>query len=140
MNTIMKNNVHVGVLIARVFVGLIFIIQGYAKYKMGMDMVGTFFGDAGIPMPVLMAWIVTIVEIVGGALLVVGAYTEIAALLLIITMLGAIGFVTWAMGFSAGYQGNLAIIAALIPLVTFGAGKLSLQALFTTKPQAVQTM
>lgn len=140
MNTIIKNNVHVGILIARLCVGAIFVVQGIAKYNMGMDVVSGFFGGAGIPMPLVMAWVVTLVEVVGGALLILGVFTEISALLLIATMLGAIGFVTWGMGFSAGYQGNLAIIAALIPFVTFGAGKYSLQALFTTKPQQVQSM
>jgi putative oxidoreductase len=54
--------------------------------------VSGFFGSLGIPAPGLMAWVVTIVELVGGILLVVGFLTQIAGLLLAIDMLGVILF------------------------------------------------
>ena len=82
-----------GLAILRVVLGIAMIVHGWAKLSGGVDNVAGFFGETlGIPAPALMAWVVTIVELVGGILLVVGFLTQIAGILIALDMLGAILF------------------------------------------------
>jgi putative oxidoreductase len=82
-----------GLAILRIVLGIAMLVHGWSKLSGGVDNVAGFFGGMlGIPAPGLMAWVVTIVEFVGGILLVVGFLTQIAGLLIALDMLGAILF------------------------------------------------
>ena len=82
-----------GLAILRVVLGIAMIVHGWSKLSGGVDNVAGFFGGVlGIPAPGLMAWVVTIVELVGGILLVVGFLSQIARILIALDMLGAILF------------------------------------------------
>ena len=82
-----------GLAILRIVLGIAMIVHGWSKLSGGVDNVAGFFGETlGIPLPGLMAWVVTIVELVGGILLVVGFLTQIAGILITLDMLGAILF------------------------------------------------
>ena len=81
-----------GLAILRIVLGIAMLLHGWAKLSGGVEGVSGFFGSLGIPAPGLMAWVVTIVELVGGILLVVGFLTQIAGILLAIDMLGVILF------------------------------------------------
>jgi putative oxidoreductase len=81
-----------GLAILRIVLGIAMAIHGWSKLSGGVEGVAGFFGTLGIPAPGLMAWVVTIVELVGGILLVVGFLTQIAGVLIAIDMLGAILF------------------------------------------------
>lgn len=75
-------------LVIRVFFGAMFFLGGLAKLG-DARAVADFFANIHIPMPLVMAYVVGIVETVAGALLVIGFASRFAALLLIITMIGA---------------------------------------------------
>jgi putative oxidoreductase len=82
-----------GLAILRVVLGIAMAVHGWAKLSGGVDNLAGFFGGTlGIPAPGLMAWVVTIVELVGGILLIVGFLTQIAGILIALDMLGAILF------------------------------------------------
>jgi putative oxidoreductase len=82
-----------GLAILRIVLGIAMLVHGWSKLSGGVDNVAGFFGGMlGIPAPGLMAWVVTIVELGGGILLVVGFLTQIAGLLIALDMLGAILF------------------------------------------------
>jgi putative oxidoreductase len=82
-----------GLAILRIVLGIAMLVHGWSKLSGGVDNVAGFFGGMlGIPAPGLMAWVVTIVELVGGILLVIGFLTQIAGLLIALDMLGAILF------------------------------------------------
>jgi putative oxidoreductase len=82
-----------GLAILRVILGIAMLVHGWSKLSGGVDNVAGFFGGMlGIPAPGLMAWVVTIVELVGGILLVVGFLSQIAGILIALDMLGAILF------------------------------------------------
>ena len=82
-----------GLAILRIVLGIAMLVHGWSKLSGGVDNVAGFFGSMlGIPAPGLMAWVVTIVELVGGILLVVGFLTQIAGILIALDMLGAILF------------------------------------------------
>lgn len=82
-----------GLAILRIVLGIAFAVHGWSKLSGGVDGVAGFFGGMlGIPLPGLMAWVVTIVELIGGLLLIVGGLTQIVAILLVLDMLGSIFF------------------------------------------------
>jgi putative oxidoreductase len=82
-----------GLAILRVVLGIAMLVHGWGKLSGGVDNVAGFFGGRlGIPAPGLMAWLVTIVELVGGTLLVVGFLTQIVGILIALDLLGAILF------------------------------------------------
>jgi putative oxidoreductase len=91
-----------GLALLRIVLGIAFFLHGWAKLSGGVDGVSTgvagFFGSLGIPAPALMAWIVTIVEVVGGALLIIGFLTQIVGILLALDMLGVIIFANFGQG------------------------------------------
>jgi len=83
-----------GLAILRIVLGIAILVHGWSKLSGGVDNVAGFFGgQLGIPAPQLMAWVVTIVELVGGILLVVGFLTQIVGILIALDMLGVILFV-----------------------------------------------
>jgi uncharacterized membrane protein YphA (DoxX/SURF4 family) len=77
-------------------------------------------------------------ELLGGAALLLGFLTRLAALGLIVIQAGAIYTVTWARGFSfaagGGYEFNVAIAAMCVALVFLGGGKLALSYCLGGKP------
>ncbi len=88
----LKASAPYGLAILRIILGVAMLVHGWSKLSGGVDGVAGFFGGLGIPAPGLMAWVVTIVELVGGAFLIVGFLTPIVGILLTINMIGAIIF------------------------------------------------
>ena len=92
----------------------------------------------GVPAAGLTAWLVAIVECLGGLALIVGAFVTVAAVPLAVNMLVALFTVHLPMGFSfmnitemsevgplfgmPGYEVNLLYIAGLVALILGGAG------------------
>jgi putative oxidoreductase len=76
-------------LLARQTVGVVFATSGWGKLH-NLDKVTAFFGELGIPAPAFHARFVSTIELVCGALLVVGLLSRAAALPLIGTMIVAI--------------------------------------------------
>ena len=78
-------------LIIRVIVGVIMTAHGLSKLMGGPAAFGQgMLGQLGVPLPVLMGYVVTLVELGGGILLIVGLLSRIAALLLSIDLAFAI--------------------------------------------------
>lgn len=110
-------------LLLRIGVGIIFIVAGWGKLT-GIEGVQGFFGDLGIPLPGLMAWVVAITEFFGGLMVLLGAYIRIPALLLAFVMLVAL--LTTKLGGEFG-AARLDIMLLLTTLALFflGSGKYS---------------
>jgi putative oxidoreductase len=115
-----------GLFILRVVLGIAFLVHGWMKLSGGVDNVAGFFGNIGIPAAALMAWIVTIVELVGGILLIVGAFTQIVGILLFIDMIGAIIFARLGGEFIEGggisWEKEAVFAAAALCLALAGPG------------------
>lgn len=117
-------------LIARIVLGIVFIARGYQHWvAVGMKKTAEQFAGVGVPQPRLAAYAVGSAELVGGAMLIIGLLTTIAAALLALIVLAAGYFVHVDAGFFAE-QGGLEyplILATLLGLiVVFGAGRASL--------------
>ncbi|MDR9364510.1 MAG: DoxX family membrane protein [Bacteroidetes bacterium] len=111
------------ILLLRIGVGVIFIVAGWGKLT-GIEGVQGFFGNVGIPLPGIMAWVVALVEFFGGIMVLFGAYTKIPYLLLAFTMLVAIFMVKLPDGFS-GLRLDLMLFLTSLALFFIGNGNYS---------------
>lgn len=113
-------------LFLRVVVGVIFLYHGYAKWQMGVEGFGGVLAGLGVPLPMIFAWVVVLVEVFGGLALILGFWTHWAAKLLAIDMLVAILLVHWSKGFmvsDGGYEFALLLLATTVYLMVYGPGK-----------------
>ena len=119
-------------LVARVVAGVIVFAHGWQKLMAGPGMFGkTFLAGLGVPAPVLMGYVVTFTEVVGGALLVIGLLSRLAALLLTIDLVMAIllvkikqGLIT-GIGKEIGSELELLLVAGFLVVLLAGPGRLS---------------
>lgn len=126
-----------GLLIIRLVAGLAFAAHGAQKLfgwfgGYGPKGTGGWFESIGIKPGVFMAVAVGIVEFVGGLFFAAGLLTPVVAVLLALTMVGAIVKVHAQNGFwntSNGYEFNLILIAVFVAVALIGAGSYSLDAL-----------
>jgi putative oxidoreductase len=122
-----------GITVLRVVVGIVFLAHGGQKlFVWGVTNVAGFFGQVGIPLPMLAAIVVTLVEFLGGLALLLGLYSRWAAIPLGITMLVAILTVHLRGGFFVpqGVEFVLTLLAANVALALLGSGEASLERVF----------
>ena len=109
-------------LIFRATLGLIFVAHGWQKLFMdGPVETAGKLSAVGIPQAKLSAYIVGGGELLGGALLVVGLLTTLAA--------GALYFVHLNSGLfiaDGGFEYVLVLIVSLLMIVVFGSGRASI--------------
>ncbi len=115
-----------GITVLRVAVGIVFVMHGGQKlFIYGFSGVAGVLGRVGIPLPLLSALVVTGVEFLGGAALLLGLLTRWAAVLLAINMLVAMVVVHLRAGFFLpnGFEYTLTLLAASIALALTGPGE-----------------
>ncbi|MEG3616602.1 DoxX family protein [Isoptericola haloaureus] len=117
------------VLVARVAFGAVFVAHGWQKlFTYGIDGTAASFEQMGVPAAGAAAWFAALVELLGGAALVLGAAVPVAGVLLILDMLGAFVLVHAGAGIfvdQGGYELVLALAAGTLLFVATGAGRLS---------------
>jgi len=126
-----------GIAVLRIVVGVIFVMHGWQKLSWGFQHVAEFLGSLHIPAPLLAAVVLTLVEMLGGILLILGLLTRYVAALLAIDMLVAIILVHFKNGFfssNGGLEFPLLLLAANIHLIFAGAGSLSVSGFRTKTP------
>jgi putative oxidoreductase len=125
----------------RLIVGFGFIEHGYAKLSHGADGFIAILHALGTPFPDVLGWATIVVEIVGGAMILLGAFVPVATVPMIIVLLVATLTVHLPNGFSSikllsydaagahfgqpGYETDLLYVAGLLALSIGGAGPLS---------------
>lgn len=129
----------IGPLAIRIVVGVAFFFDG--KGKLGnLEKVTDYFGnDLHIPFPAANAAFVSTVELVGGALLVLGLGTRISALLLAGTM--AVAFLTAILPHADSVIDlfstiELTYLAIFVWLIVGGPGPISIDHLLSRRGQA----
>ena len=117
-----------GLLILRIAIGLIFLYHALPKLKNPKGMAVMM----GMPKMAMILVILGIVEVLSSLGIILGVYTQLAALLLAIVMLGAI-FVKkmkWHISFAAmdktGWEFDLILLAANVAILLTGGGSISL--------------
>lgn len=133
MNLRTEASSRVGLLPLRGVIGLVFLMHGYQKlFVMGIDGVTGYLARVGVPMPGISAVVVTIAELAGGAAILLGLFTRLAAAALAFDMLVAILAVRLGGGFFAprGPEFELALLGGCLTLALMGAGGVSLDRTF----------
>ena len=122
-------------LLARLVIGAVFVPTGWGKLHNLPDIVA-FFRELGIPYPELQAPFVSSIELVCGALVLVGLATRLAAAPLVGTMVVAIATAVWPQLDSAREifgKEELHYVALLAYLVVTGPGAVSIDALLSRR-------
>ena len=130
-----------GPVLLRLIIGYGFIMHGFAKLARGPETFATVLGTLGVPLPHLMAWLTTLVELIGGLAVLIGAFVPLAALPMAIVLLTAMFTVHLRYGFfsvklvevsptgikfgTVGYELTLLYLAGLAALVLGGPGAFS---------------
>jgi putative oxidoreductase len=125
----------------RLVMGSGLMVHGWAKLTRGPAEFAKLLDWIGAPLPLATAWVTTLLELLGGLALLVGAFVAIVSIPLIISMLVAMFTVHLRNGFSAihtigltqagpqfgppGYEVNLLYVSGLLALMAGGAGPLS---------------
>src|SRR5262245_28140423 len=129
----------------RLVIGYGFMAHGWAKLIRGPEGFTRLLEQIGAPLPVVTAWVSTLVELLGGLAILAGAFVAAVSIPLIVMMLVAMFTVHLRYGFSAintigltadgpqfgppGYEVNLLYIAGLLALILGGPGPLSVDRL-----------
>ncbi|TCQ11799.1 putative oxidoreductase [Rhizobium sp. PP-F2F-G36] len=118
------------VLVGRILLSIIFIVAGFGKIT---NLSGTagYFAGAGLPVPIVTAVIVSLVELVGGIFILVGFFTRptayvLAAFCIATAFIAHFNFAD--MGQAINFQKNFAMAGGFLVLAAFGPGALSVDA------------
>ena len=122
-------------LLARILLALMFILAGFTKFA-GLAGTAGYIASKGLPMPTVLAFLTSALEVVGGLAIAVGFHARIAALALaLFTLLATLLFHNfWAMPAEQQmvqqlmFMKNLSVAGGLLLLFVFGAGGASVDA------------
>jgi putative oxidoreductase len=124
-------------LAARVVVGGIFVAHGWQKYDQGFAGTEQFLGGLGVPQPAIAAQAATYVELVGGALLILGLFAPVVGVLLAAQMAGAIWYAHRTTEVFVD-QGGWELAAALgVSALVLAPGRFTLDQLLTWPFKAI---
>jgi putative oxidoreductase len=126
----------------RLIVGYGFIAHGFAKLSKGADAFAAILHAMGVPGPHGMAWLIILVELLGGLAVILGAFVWVVSVPMAAILLVAMLTVHLPYGFSSikliavtaagaqfgqpGYETDLLYIACLAALVLGGSGPLAI--------------
>lgn len=136
--------------VLRLIIGIGFMAHGWAKFDRGPDKFAALLNWMHVPFPHIMAWVVTLIELLGGFAMFVGAFVMLISLPLIAIHIVAIIGIHWKFGFSSvhtigltqngpqfgppGYEINLLYIAGIVAILLSGeAGAWSIDRLWEHK-------
>ncbi len=125
-----------GPLVLRLGVGVTFVMHGYPKlFPAGPAGFAGLLRNLTFPAPEFLAWIVGIVEFVGGIAMILGLFVRYVGVLMAIEMLvtsvrvkmpGGVPFISPK---GTGWELDFLLFMGALALVFLGAGALSLDAL-----------
>jgi putative oxidoreductase len=126
-------NPELGLALLRVVLGVIFISHGAPSLFGGMEGQAEFFSSLGIPLPVVAAWAISLLEFFGGIALLIGLLVTPVSLLLVIHMFAGIvlfhaprGWYVLGPEASGGVEYSVLLATSLMMLVFGGAGLASM--------------
>ena len=133
----------------RLILGYGFFAHGYAKLARGPDHFASILHAMSLPWPELLGWSTVAIEIVGGVMILAGAWVPLATVPMLIVLLVAAVTVHLPNGFSSiklmsfdasgahfgqpGYETDLLYAAGLLALCVAGAGPWSIDGYFKAR-------
>jgi putative oxidoreductase len=140
----------------RLIVGYGFLEHGYAKLARGPDDFIGILHAIGMPFAFFLGWATILIEMIGGLLILFGAFVPLASAPMIVVLMVAIVTVHLPNGFSSikliaydasgahfgppGYETDLLYVAALLALCFGGAGPFSLDGYVSTRRTVNRSM
>ncbi|WP_409294947.1 DoxX family protein [Peribacillus sp. SCS-26] len=123
-----------GLLLIRLMVGFVFIYYGSQKLfgwfgGHGIAGTGGWFESIGIKPGKIIAAFSGVAELLSGILFVIGLFLPLAAILILVVMIGSIVKVHGSKGFSVtsgGFEYNLFLIVVSIGIALIGPGAFSI--------------
>jgi len=125
----MTNSEDTGKLILRVSLGVMILLHGIAKIMGGVDGIVGMVGKTGLP--AAFGYLVYVGEVLAPLLLIVGLWTRLAALVVVINMVVAVVLAHMGELFTLNKQGGWALelqgmfLFTAIAVVLLGAGRFS---------------
>jgi putative oxidoreductase len=117
----MNREVRVGLTVLRVAVASVFVVHGIARMVNGtVGGFGQFLGSQGLPLGVVIAWTLTLVEVAGGVSLAFGFFVRPLAAWYAAEILTGIALVHWSQGWfvvgagRGGMEYSVLIVACLM--------------------------
>lgn len=122
------SKISVVTVIMRVVLGIIFVFHGVDKFQTGLGNVDAWFSSIGIPG--FLAYVVAVLELVGGIMLILGLFTRYVSALFVVMLIGAIFTAKLSGGLlgngqSAGYELDLGFILVSLYLAVADRSPLS---------------
>jgi putative oxidoreductase len=144
-----------GVTLLRTNLGAVYIAHGGYALSLGIDAMTGYMPRMGFPAAAArwLAWYLLVVHLVGGALILVGLWTRLAALLQVPIMLSAVFLLHFSQGFflkvltvpsadgtrqiAGGYEYALLVLVATLALALLGPGRLALDGVWARRRREV---
>jgi putative oxidoreductase len=133
-------------LLARVGLGGVLIMHGIRRWQdQGIDSQIAYLEQFATPFATYAAWGGTLLEIVGGIFLIVGALTPLVAAAVVVEQVLIVLYTNWyksfyinkvdgtAVSWQGGYEYNLVIALLALLLVVYGSGLIGIDRLFRRK-------
>jgi putative oxidoreductase len=113
-----------GLSLLRLAVAFIFLTHSVKRIGLGPEGFGEFLASKGFPFGTVLAWGVTLFELVGAPLLAFGVATRIVAAVFIVELLFGIALVHWPEGWFVvgagrnGFEYSFLLIVSLLAIIT----------------------
>ncbi|MBN8210868.1 DoxX family protein [Bacillus sp. NTK071] len=130
----MESKIEWGLLGGRITLGIIMLAHGIQKLG-GMENTIAMFEKIG--QPAWLAYATAIIEALGGAFLILGIFVVPSAILLGLTMMGAIVLVKFRMGLIGGYEFPLSLLGLSFILAFTGSRKLAISGVLLNKNKEI---
>ena len=128
MRRFVPYNHDLALLILRLALAAVLLYHGVPKLMNFGATVAAFQG-MGLPAPSFTAAFALLAEVVGGLLILLGVMVDLAGLLVVIDMLGAIALVHWPNGFDftkGGWEHPFSVLAMALTLALAGPGRFAI--------------
>jgi putative oxidoreductase len=124
--------------VLRLITGVVMAYHGWTKFDSGVPGFGQFLDSLGVPFSGFMGYVVSVLELAGGILLIIGLLTRLWALLFAIEMVFTTALVKLDVGLigeqGAGLELDLMVFAAVVTLLLLGPGRLSVDRAIGIEP------
>lgn len=128
----MKLSNEIGAIILRITLGALFFIHGLVKFQGGIENIAGWFSSIGLPG--FMAYVIALMELIGGIALIIGLGTRVVSGLFALILIGATVKVKLVAGLlgngqMAGYELDLVYFVIAVYLVLNGSKLYAMDAL-----------
>lgn len=110
-----------GILVVRILLGGLMFLHGLQKFTNGIGGTVQFFDSLGIPG--FMAYVVALIELVGGLALVFGVLVPYVSALFVVVLAVAIVTVKFSSGFLGGYEPEFVLLVLSVVTLMTGSFK-----------------